>query len=106
MCSTHLAYNMYHAGYTDVQIVDAGMHTFVMLNDVVIDVTATQFGKFDDVLVTRYDHIKDKALMWSEVEDQPKIEIKPWCDKEFGLDVLRGIDAIISMMKIHVDKYA
>ena len=104
MCSTHLAYHMHHAGYTDVQIIDAGMHTFVMLNNVVIDVTATQFGEFDDVLVIRYNGIKDKTLMWSEIEDQPKIKIKPWCDKEFGLEVMCGIDSIISMMKIHIDK--
>jgi hypothetical protein len=102
MCSAYLAYNLYKNGYSDVEIVDSGIHTFVMLENIVIDVTATQFGAFDDILVIRYEDIKDKSIMWSENDSIPKTRTQPWNDKEFGLEKVSGMENIIKLMNLHV----
>ena len=101
-CSTMLAFLMSKRGYKCFDIVDSGSHSFVLYKKYVIDVTATQFGDYDKVLIKPYTELKGTSLMWSEGGSNPKIEIEPWGS---SIDKLSFNSAknLNNMMKIHVN---
>jgi len=97
-----LAFLMSKRGYKCFDIVDSGSHSFVLYKKYVIDVTATQFGDYDKVLIKPYTELKGTSLMWSEGGSNPKIEIEPWGS---SIDKLSFNSAknLNNMMKMHVN---
>ena len=99
LVSSVLAQRLYESGFTSVKLADSGCHSFVLLDDWIIDLTATQFGDFDKVFIAAYSNVKHIAVMWNEIKHLPKFELAPWCDEE--LEIICGADKLLHQMKLH-----
>ena len=99
MVSSVLAHRLHTLGFTSAKLADSGCHTFVLYEGYVLDLTATQFGDFDHIMVVPFKAAKNITVMWNEVKHLPKFELNPW-----GYDELELIDdshEIRRLMQLH-----
>jgi hypothetical protein len=99
MVSSVLAHRLHSLGFTSAKLADSGDHTFVIYEGYVLDLTATQFGDFDRIMVEQFERVKKTTVMWNEIKHLPKFEINPWDDAE--LELVGDSSKIQKLMQLH-----